>query len=164
MQQVDLRQANFTLPELRLFSLVLILSLARELVGQAEILDDGHDPLAGTRINDLNVSFRDRLGSVVNSHGFGDGDSGLGRSARQAAARIFHDSNVRIPRLVQGFARFQDDTLLHPGVQVLGQLVLQLVAGVNDQPGMHVAPGLFQVRIHSRKGTFHGLFSLVKIQ
>jgi hypothetical protein len=57
---------------------------------------------------------------------------------------MLDNPNVGIPRLVQGIASLEDDSLLDPGVQVVGQLILQFVARVNDQSGMHVAPELLQ--------------------
>jgi hypothetical protein len=69
------------------------------------------------------------------------------RPAAEAAGR-----GVGWRRVLTGVDR---DFLLGPGDERLGQLKLDLVANVNDEAGMHIAPSQLQPRIHARKRIAH---------
>ena len=76
-------------------------------------------------------------------------------AAPGTAPPVFDDPDVRVdaPRRV---GVVHEHPLLDPGDQAGREVALQCIGGINDEPLMHVAPVLFEPRVHARKGALHG--------
>jgi hypothetical protein len=156
--EVNLDQAHLTLPKFALLLTVFLQPFAWKLVGFAQEFDNGHD-LSFVRV----VDFQKRLGHGIGVKMYRDRFSDFRlRPVRNGDARhgtgttyVFHDAHVWIKTAHLVHINFEDNAFLDSSDERTGQYLLQLVAGVDYDAGMNVAPVPFQVRIHARKWTFH---------
>lgn len=84
------------------------------------------------------------------------------RRPRRSAARgcgrrrfgLFGDAHVGI-NPSRRFFQIHADALFNTGLQTVGKLLVDLVADVDQQPRMNVAPMLFEIGVHSWKWALH---------
>ena len=131
-----------------------VLSGARNLVGGAEELNDRDHAVARTDIDDFEVALRDRLAVERKKDHILHGHVRVGcrGAARGGSARILHHVNVGKDGAGLSRIGLDEHPFFHPRAQVVGQIGLELVPRVGDQPMMHVPPELLQVGVHSWKG------------
>src|SRR5947209_4690599 len=91
-RQVDLDEIDSGIAALSLFLQILLPAIARQFVGWREKLDDGDDPAAGRKIDDLDVPLGNRFGLDMQNQRLHDGNSAGGPN-RLARETVRDDAN-----------------------------------------------------------------------
>src|SRR5438552_8822446 len=113
----------------------------------AKHFDDTYHASPGSDVDNFNIGFADIFIGKMDDEWLGDRKSAIRRPPSCAADRALDYASVRINRAVSVFGRFDEHPFFHPGAQVAGQALLQLVGGIENKTGMNVTPILLQVRI-----------------
>lgn len=93
----------------------------------------------------------------VHNHGFGHGyrQAALAEYWPCGAVPWFGDGDIRHVGAWLCLVRVEGRALVHSGAQILRQTLVQLLAGINEDSGVDIAPVLFQPRVHAGERVLH---------
>jgi len=127
-------------------------------VGRAEDFDGRHQPVAVPRIDDFQVPKRRGIIDEPNHVRLGHlprPNLRLRQGATRRHAGFFDHADIGVHRPRRCVILQHRQRLLDASLQIVRQLGVELISGIDHQCRMDIAPMRFQVRVHSRERAFH---------
>jgi hypothetical protein len=140
-KQIDLHQADASLPQFFLFLQVEVTPRAGDLVGRAQDFNHRDNPSSGFDVDDLDETLPDGFVLIeMDDQRVGYRNAVTRPHGRLLASAAFDDPHVRDDVARLPFLGLDEHALVYTRPQITRQLLLERVAGIDDKPVVYISP------------------------